>query len=71
MMRRYFETMCMKEFETIESFFTQVIGVITQIRSHGNILEDRRVVEKILRSLPTWFDSIVLAIEETKDLSQF
>eukprot|EP00253_Pinus_taeda_P003561 PITA_03561 len=71
MLRRDFETLSMKESDTIDSFFTQVIGLITQIRSHGEILEERRMVEKILRSLPSRFEAVVLAIEETKDLSQF
>eukprot|EP00253_Pinus_taeda_P010017 PITA_10017 len=42
-----------------------------KIRSHGDILEERRIVEKTLRSLPSRFEAIVVAIEETKDLSQF
>eukprot|EP00253_Pinus_taeda_P016482 PITA_16482 len=71
MLRRDFETLSMKESDTIDSFFTQVIWLITQIRSHGEILEERRIVEKILRSLPSRFEAIVVAIEETKDLSQF
>ncbi|XP_057857947.2 uncharacterized protein LOC131067029 [Cryptomeria japonica] len=71
MLRRDFETIYMKESNTIDSFFTQIIGLVNQIRSHGENLEERRVVEKILRSLPTRFESIVVAIEETKNLSQF
>eukprot|EP00253_Pinus_taeda_P020343 PITA_20343 len=42
-----------------------------KIRSHGEILEERRIVEKILRSLPSRFKAVVVEIEETKDLSQF
>eukprot|EP00253_Pinus_taeda_P018440 PITA_18440 len=68
MLRRDFQTLSMKKSNTIDSFFTQVIGLITQIRSHGKILEERRIVEKILRSLPSRFEAIVVAIEETKDL---
>ena len=71
MLRRNFETLSMKESDTIDSFFTQVIGLITQIRSHGEILEERRIVEKILRCLPSRFEAVVVAIEETKDLSRF
>eukprot|EP00253_Pinus_taeda_P012937 PITA_12937 len=71
MLRRDFENISIKESDTIDSFFTQVIGLITQIRSHGEILEERRIVEKILRCLPSRFEAVVVAIEETKDLSQF
>jgi len=71
MLRRDFETLSMKESDTIDSFFTQVIGLITQMRSHGEILEERGLVNKILRCLPSRFEAIVVAIEETKDLSQF
>ena len=63
--RRDFETICMKESENVESFFTHVIGLVTQIRSHGETLEERRIVEKVLRSLQARFDAIVVAIEET------
>ena len=61
----------MKEYDNIDSFFTHVIGMVTQIRSHGETLEERRIVEKLLRSLPSRFDVIVTTIEETKDLSKF
>lgn len=61
----------MKESNNIDSFFTHVIGLVTQIRSHGEILEESRIVEKILRVLPSKFDVIVTTIEETKDLSNF
>ena len=56
LLRGDFETLCMKESNNIDSFFTHVIGMVTQIRSHGVTLEERRIVEKILRSLPSRFD---------------
>eukprot|EP00253_Pinus_taeda_P022846 PITA_22846 len=62
MLGRDFETLSTKESDTIDSFFTQVIGLITQIRSHGEILEERRIVEKILRSLPPRFEVIVIPL---------
>eukprot|EP00253_Pinus_taeda_P012472 PITA_12472 len=71
MLRRDFETLCMKESKNVDSFFTHVIGLVTQIRSHGETFEERRIIEKVLRSLPARLDAIVVAIEETKHLSQF
>eukprot|EP00253_Pinus_taeda_P020167 PITA_20167 len=71
LLRRDFENLCMKELDNIDSFFRHVIGLVTQIRTHGEILEERRIVEKLLRILPSKFDVIVTTIEETKDLSNF
>eukprot|EP00253_Pinus_taeda_P011564 PITA_11564 len=71
LLRRDFENLCMKELDNIDSFFRHVIGLVTQIRTQGEILEERRIVEKLLRILPSKFDVIVTTIEETKDLSNF
>jgi hypothetical protein len=71
MLRRDFETIYMKELDKIDSLLTQIIGLVNQITSYGETFEDGRVVEKILRSLPTIFESIVVSKEETKNLSQF
>eukprot|EP00253_Pinus_taeda_P029728 PITA_29728 len=71
LLRRDFENLCMKESDNIDSFFRQVIGLVTQITSHGEILKERRIMEKLLRVLPSEFDVIVTTIEETKDLTNF
>eukprot|EP00253_Pinus_taeda_P036285 PITA_36285 len=71
LLRRDFENLNMKESDNIDSFFTHVIGLVTQMRTHGETIEERRIVEKILRVLPSKFDAIVTTIEETKDLSNF
>ena len=70
-MKRYFEVIFMKYFDTIDSFFTLLIELVTQMRSRGETIEERRIVEKLLRSLLSRFDAIVTNIEETKDLSKF
>eukprot|EP00253_Pinus_taeda_P001991 PITA_01991 len=71
LLRRDFENLNMKESDNIDSFFTHVIGLVTQMRTHGETIEEMRIVEKILRVLPSKFDAIVTTIEETKDLSNF
>ena len=60
----------MSNSETINDFLTRALTIVNQIKSHGDTLDDQKVVENILRSLPIRFDPIVVAIEESKDLSQ-
>lgn len=71
LLRREFETLQMKDSHTVDSFMTFVVGMVNQMKSHGEDVPDKRVVEKILRSLPSRFDSLVVAIEETKDLTHY
>lgn len=59
----------MRDNEKISKYFTRVSTVVNQMRSNGEIMEDQKIVEKILRSLPSKFDHIVVAIEESQDTS--
>ena len=43
--------------------------LVNQMKSYGEEISDKRIVEKLLISLPSKFDPIVAVIEETKDLS--
>jgi len=60
----------MKDIELIKDFSSRTTEIINQIKSCGDNVFYKRVVEKILRSLILKFEHIVVVIEETKDLSR-
>ncbi|XP_070664442.1 uncharacterized protein [Malus domestica] len=70
-LRKEFEKLEMKEDETINDYFIKVTSIVNQMASNGEILEDARIVEKILRSLLAKFDYVMAAIEESNDISTF
>jgi len=59
----------MKEGEITQVFFNLVTNIVNNITILGDTIEDKKVVQKVLRSLIPKFDHIVAAIEESKDLS--
>ena len=59
----------MKENENLNEFSSKFMELVNQMKSYGEEISDKRIVEKLLISLPNKFDPIVAVIEETKDLS--
>jgi gag-polypeptide of LTR copia-type len=60
----------MKDSEKVKEYFSQVMDLVNQMRSLGDKdITEQKLIEKILISLPESFDSIVTAIEESKDLA--
>ncbi|XP_076954733.1 uncharacterized protein LOC143629310 [Bidens hawaiensis] len=68
-LRREFETLQMKDDEAVSDFLSRVMSIVNQKKAYGEDVSDQLVVEKVLRSLPTKWDDVVTAIEESKDLS--
>jgi hypothetical protein len=58
----------MKEEENVVEHFHRVDEVVNSIRAVGEVLEDKPIVQKILRSLPMRYDSKISSIEDRFDL---
>ncbi|XP_022008160.1 uncharacterized protein LOC110904399 [Helianthus annuus] len=60
----------MKDGESVEEYFNRTIHLVNQLRMNEEKLDERRVVEKILRSLTRNYESVVITIQETKNLAE-
>ncbi|XP_021996329.1 uncharacterized protein LOC110893531 [Helianthus annuus] len=67
-LRCEFDALNMKEGESIEEYFNRTISIVNQLRMNEDNISEQQVVEKILRSLTRNFESVVITIEETKNL---
>ncbi|GKC21964.1 retrovirus-related pol polyprotein from transposon TNT 1-94 [Tanacetum coccineum] len=70
-LRREFETLKMKDKESVQDYLSRVSGIVNQMKSYGENVTDEVTVSKVLRSLSSNFDHVVAAIEESKDLSVY
>ena len=61
----------MTKSESIASFMSRAMSIVSQVRSYREKVIDQIIVEKVLRSLNPKFGHVVAAIEESKDLSVF
>nr|GEV32544.1 retrovirus-related Pol polyprotein from transposon TNT 1-94 [Tanacetum cinerariifolium] len=69
--RRNFKTFGMQKNEKVQEYLSRVSRIVNHIKSLGESLSNKTIVCKVLRSLPSKFDHVVDAIEESKDLSAY
>ncbi|CAJ2653926.1 unnamed protein product [Trifolium pratense] len=68
-LRRQYELLGMMDKESIGEYFTRLQTLVNSMKNYGETVSDQQVIEKVLRTLNPQFDHIVVAIEESKDLS--
>ena len=68
-LRREFEVLRMEDEETVRQYTDRLMKVVNQIRLLGEELTDKRIVEKVLVSLPEKFESKISSLEDSRDLT--
>ncbi|XP_017976374.1 PREDICTED: uncharacterized protein LOC108661903 [Theobroma cacao] len=69
-LHREFEILRMKDDETIKEYSDKIMKLVNQLRLLGEDLTERRIVNKVLVSLPEKFEAKISSLEDSKDLSQ-
>ena len=62
--------MKMKDAETVKNYSGRLMDTVNQMRLLGDVVEEQKVVEKIMVSLPQKFEAKISAIEESCDLNR-
>ncbi|XP_031271789.1 uncharacterized protein LOC116130178 [Pistacia vera] len=69
-LRREFEMLKMQESKSTKEYVDRLMNVVNKIILLGEEMTDKRIVEKVLVSLPKRFESKISSLEDSKDLSQ-
>uniref|UniRef100_A0A251SDS7 Putative zinc finger, CCHC-type n=1 Tax=Helianthus annuus TaxID=4232 RepID=A0A251SDS7_HELAN len=67
-LRCEFDALNMKDGESVEGYFNRITLIVNQLRMNEEKISEQRIVEKILRSMTRKFESVVITVEETKNL---
>ncbi|XP_059064356.1 uncharacterized protein LOC131856547 [Cryptomeria japonica] len=68
-LKNQFESLRMKEYETIESYFLRIDEVVNSRRGLGETIDEKDVVRKVIRTLLPKFETKVSTLEEKKSFS--
>ncbi|XP_076928303.1 uncharacterized protein LOC143592228 [Bidens hawaiensis] len=68
-LRCEFDIIRMTEKETIEEYFNKITTIVNKLQMNEEKIEEQKIIEKILRTLTRKFESVVVAIEESKDVT--
>ncbi|XP_016747292.2 uncharacterized protein [Gossypium hirsutum] len=67
---RDFELQKVKESESVKKYSDRLLSISNKVRLLGSELNDSRIVEKLLVTVPEKFEATITTLENTKDLSK-
>lgn len=70
-LRSEFDGLKKKKKEPMQSYLSKISGIVNQMKSYGETIDNERVVCKVLRSMDSDFKHVVAGIEESKDMSDY
>ena len=70
MLQTLFETIKIKEHECLNDFQVKLMDIVNQSHQLDDPYLDKRIEQKIMRSLPSRFESKVTALEENVDFKK-
>ena len=69
-LKREFEFLRMKESENIQEYAGRVMAIVSKIRLLGEVVEEKRIVEKISLTLPERYESKISSLEDSGDITE-
>jgi hypothetical protein len=69
-LRREFEQISFRSGESLDSFGMRITGIVNNLRTLGDDVQEVRVVQKILREVPSDYKQIVVSIETMLDITK-
>ena len=66
---RDFELQKMKKSESVNEYSDRLLSIANKVRLLGSVLNDSKIVEKLLVTVPEKFEATITTLENTKDLS--
>jgi hypothetical protein len=69
-LRAQFENLKMKEEENIAEYLQRVDEIVNSVRALGETVEDKYIVQKVLRSFPMRYDAKISTLEDRDNLDK-
>ena len=66
-----FEEIKMEEDESFDEFYAKLKDIVNSAFNLGEIIQEPKIVRKVLRSLPERFHAKITNIEESRTLTKF
>jgi len=60
----------MKESKSVREYFDRLLSIAIKLRLLGSVLNDSRIVENLLVTVPERFEATITTLKNTKDLSK-